>query len=121
VDIRVVLPDDTEHRERRKAPVSSKSAAQPRTSRAAGLQGSGPHRLRHSFCSHLAMRGAAPRAIQELAGHADVTTTQRYMHLSPAAMESAIRLLERPVSEKFRGDILETGEGQIVNLNSINS
>jgi integrase len=115
-----VLPDDTEHRERRKAPVSSKSAAQHRTSRAA-LQGSGPHRLRHSFCSHLAMRGAAPRAIQEMAGHANVTTTQRYMHLSPAAMESAIRLLERPVSEKFRGDTLEMGEGQIVNLNSINS
>jgi integrase len=85
-----------------------------RAARRAGLQGSGPHRLRHSFCSHLAMRGAAPRAIQELAGHAHVTTTQRYMHLSPAAIESAIRLLERPVSEKFRGDILETGEAEIV-------
>jgi integrase len=85
-----------------------------RAARRAELRGSGPHRLRHSFCSHLAMRGAAPRAIQELAGHAHVTTTQRYMHLSPAAIESAIRLLERPVSEKFHGDILETGEPEIV-------
>ena len=54
----------------------------------------GLHILRHSFCSHLAMRGAPARAIQELAGHQDLGTTQRYMHLSPAALDAAIRLLE---------------------------
>jgi len=69
--------------------------------RKAGVPASGAHRLRHTFCSHLAMRGAPARAIQELAGHQDLMTTQRYMHLSPAALDSAIRLLER-------GDILET-------------
>jgi integrase len=42
------------------------------------------------------MRGAAPRAIQELAGHQDLATTQRYLHLSPAAVEGAIRLLDLP-------------------------
>lgn len=52
------------------------------------------HVLRHTFCSHLAMRGAPARAIQELAGHASITTTQRYMHLSPGASRSAIDLLE---------------------------
>jgi site-specific recombinase XerD len=57
----------------------------------------GVHILRHTFCSHLAMRGAPARAIQDLAGHQDLLTTQRYMHLSPAAIESAIRLLEAPV------------------------
>jgi site-specific recombinase XerD len=55
---------------------------------------SGVHILRHTFCSHLAMRGAPARAIQELAGHQDLKTTQRYMHLSPAAVEGAIRLLD---------------------------
>lgn len=62
--------------------------------RLAGLRQQGVHILRHTFCSHLAMRGAPARAIQELAGHADLTTTQRYMHLSPAAAEEAIRLLD---------------------------
>jgi integrase len=69
------------------------------------------HRLRHTFCSHLAMRGAPARAIQELAGHKDLTTTQRYMHLSPAAIESAIRLPEQgtpPQTRRAFGDILET-------------
>ena len=46
----------------------------------------GVHILRHTFCSHLSMRGAPAKAIQELAGHADLTMTQRYMHLSPAAL-----------------------------------
>lgn len=54
----------------------------------------GVHILRHTFCSHLAMRGAPARAIQELAGHQDLLTTQRYMHLSPAALDAAIRLLD---------------------------
>jgi site-specific recombinase XerD len=40
------------------------------------------------------MRGAPARAIQEPAGHQDLGTTQRYMHLSPAALDAAIRLLE---------------------------
>jgi site-specific recombinase XerD len=64
-----------------------------RTARRANVK-PGIHILRHSFCSHLAMRGAPARAIQELAGHQDLGTTQRYMHLSPAALDAAIRLLE---------------------------
>ena len=40
------------------------------------------------------MRGAPARAIQELAGHKELSTTQRYMHLSPAALERSIALLE---------------------------
>ena len=44
----------------------------------------GVHILRHTFCSHLVMRAAAMRSVQELVGHQDLTMTQRYSHLSPA-------------------------------------
>ena len=50
--------------------------------------------LRHTFCSHLAMRGAPARAIQELAGHQNLETTLRYMHLSPIALQASIGLLD---------------------------
>jgi len=76
---------------------------------------SGVHILSHTFCSHLAMKGAPARAIQELAGHKNLSTTQRYMHLSPAAVEAAIRLLEMPSPAKFFGDILETAIPEISN------
>ena len=68
----------------------------------------GIHILRHTFCSHLAMRGAPARAIQELAGHQDLATTQRYMHLSPAALDAAIRLLDGAAEN--RGGIVEARE-----------
>jgi integrase len=74
--------------------------------RAAQLQHRGIHILRHTFCSRLAMRGASARSIQELAGHADLKTTQRYMHLSPMALDTAIQLLE----PGGFGDMLQTGE-----------
>jgi hypothetical protein len=61
------------------------------------------------------MRGAPAKAIQELAGHRDLSTTQRYMHLSPAAVEGAIRLLEQPAPVSQFGDILETVAGSKVN------
>jgi integrase len=79
--------------------------------RKAGVKdhGGGVHVLRHTFCSHLAMRGAPAKAIQELAGHIHLSTTQRYMHLSPQVREGAIALLDgRPVGEVF-GEMLETG------------
>jgi integrase len=86
-----------------------------RTARRAGVDKTGVHILRHTFCSHLAMRGAPARAIQELAGHQDLTTTQRYMHLSPAAVESAIRLLETPGVLPGRGNIVATDSIEIGN------
>lgn len=55
--------------------------------------------------SRLAMRGAPARSIQELAGHPDLGTTQRDMHLSPAALDAAIRLLDD--AAEHRGEIVE--------------
>ncbi|MGD0527383.1 MAG: tyrosine-type recombinase/integrase [Polyangiaceae bacterium] len=47
------------------------------------------HVLRHTFGSRLAIAGAPARAMQEAAGHADLSTTMRYMHLAPAAPRRA--------------------------------
>ena len=59
----------------------------------AGVKALGVHALRHTFCSHLAMAGAPVTAIRDLAGHTSVAVTQRYMHLAPAGLMSAIDLL----------------------------
>ncbi|MCB9755277.1 MAG: site-specific integrase [Myxococcales bacterium] len=61
----------------------------------AGLPRKGLHILRHTFCSHLAMRGAHPVVIQRLAGHANTQTTEVYMHLAPSTLTEAIEKLRR--------------------------
>ena len=51
------------------------------------------HDLRHTFASHMIMRGAYLKEVQEILGHATMTMTMRYAHLSQESKKKAINLL----------------------------
>ena len=72
-----------------------------RASKRAGLRLFGWHTLRHTFASHLAMRGVPLVAIQQLLGHSTIEMTMRYAHLSPLVHRQAVDLLDAKGGAKF--------------------
>jgi site-specific recombinase XerD len=52
-----------------------------------------PHSLRHTFASTLAARGASLVALKEILGHQKLSTTERYLHVTPAHLQETLSLL----------------------------
>ena len=66
----------------------------------AGITGFRFHDLRHTYASHLAMRGVHIRALQELLGHKTLAMTQQYSPLAPEQLQNAVKVLDGVIGER---------------------
>lgn len=78
-------------------PITSRAAQKiiKRLSQSAGIKKDiSPHALRHSFATKLAAKGTSLAVVKEFLGHERITTTERYLHVTPEYLKDALNTLE---------------------------
>lgn len=83
-----------------------------RICRRAGLRPISAHVLRHTYASHLTMRGVPLKVVQELLGHKSLAMTCRYSHLAPEVRNEAVAVLDLPACNPCATATWERGSGQ---------
>lgn len=90
------------------------SSALERICHRSGLREISWHVLRHTFASHLIMRGRSLKEVQELLGHSDYGMTLRYAHLAPSVKRDAVIELDKPTPQSAEvGHYLGTNAVQL--------
>jgi integrase len=78
--------------------------------RRAGIENFRFHDSRHTFASHMTMKGVPSRSVQELLGHGSGRMTERYSHLSPQHMHEAVKGFSLGIADRVNesGHVLDT-------------